>query len=206
MENSDDSFEVDSNEVHSTDCDTSDVQLNDDEGDIYQSSDDDVDDADNDDEDDSVELDAIVSDKVVSVNSMTSDEICAMEFGYVNDVYDFYYKYGKCKGFSIRKSDIRRKGHEGSKITVMRQFVCNKHGSRENKYLCSLDRKRDHKRLTCTKCTARHRVHYKAKKGIYVVSIFKEAHNHELTPSRFVHLHPVYHQIYEADRAQINVL
>ena len=115
MEISDDSFEVDSNEVYSTDGDTfdgdsSDVELNDDEGDNFQISDDDVDDADNADEDDSAEFDAVVGDNRVSIHSMTSDDIRAMEFDSVNEAYDFYYKYGKCKGFAIRKSDIRSRG------------------------------------------------------------------------------------------------
>lgn len=38
------------------------------------------------------------------------------------------------------------------------------------------------------------------------MSIFEEAHNHELTPSKFVHLHPIYRQISETDRAQIDSL
>lgn len=66
--------------------------------------------------------------------------------------------------------------------------------------------KRDHIHLTRIKCPTRLRMHYKAKKDRYVVLVFEEAYNHELTPSTFIHLHPIYRQIYEADRAQINVL
>ncbi|CAI8611219.1 unnamed protein product [Vicia faba] len=126
-----------------------------------------------------------------------------MEFDTVNEAYALN---GKCKGFSIRKSDVRTRGPEGKKVVVMRQYVCNKHGLREKKHLCRIERKRDHNRLTSTKCAARLRVHYKAKKGRYVVSIFEEAYNYELTPSRFVHLHPIYREIYEVDRAQIDGL
>jgi hypothetical protein len=85
----------------------------------------------------------------------------------------------------------------------MNQFVCNRHGLREQKHLTRLDRKRDHRRLTCTNCKARLRVHYKAKKDRYVVSAFHEAHNHKLTPSRFMHLHHVYRKLSEAYRAQV---
>lgn len=97
-------------------------------------------------------------------------------------------------------------GHEGGEITVMRQFVCNKYSLREKKYLCRINRKRDHIRLTRTKCAVRLCVHYKAKKDRYVVSIFEEAHNHELTPSRFVLLQPLCHQNFEAYRVQIDCL
>ncbi|CAJ2633247.1 protein FAR1-RELATED SEQUENCE 5-like [Trifolium pratense] len=137
---------------------------------------------------------------------MTSDEIRALEFGTVDEACEFYYRYGKSKGFAIRKSEIRRRGPEGSKKIVMRQFVCNKHGLRAKKYLCKIDRKREHRRLTRTNCAARLHVHYKPKKDRYVVSIFEEGHNHELTPSRYVHLHPTYRQISETDRAQIDGL
>jgi hypothetical protein len=49
-------------------------------------------------------------------------------------------------------------------------------------------------------------VKYHAAKGKYVVAIFEEAHNHELTPARFVHLHPLFRKISEADKPQIDGL
>ncbi|XP_058747429.1 protein FAR1-RELATED SEQUENCE 5-like isoform X1 [Vicia villosa] len=168
--------------------------------------DDDVDDADNSDEDDLAKLDAVVGDKRVSIGNMTSADIRAMEFDFVDEAYDFYYKYGKCKGFSVRKSDIRSRGSEGSKIIVMRQLVCNKHGLRDDKHVSRLDRKRDERCINRTNCLARLRVHYNTKKGRYVLSFFEETHNHELTPYRFTHLHPVNRQISEADKAHIDGL
>ncbi|XP_058746642.1 protein FAR1-RELATED SEQUENCE 5-like [Vicia villosa] len=88
----------------------------------------------------------------------------------------------------------------------MKQFVCNKRGLRDTKHLRRLDRKREHRPTTRTNCPARLRVHYNPQKDSYVVSCFEEAHNHELTPSRFVHLHPIYREITVADRAQIDGL
>lgn len=49
----------------------------------------------------------------MSINSITSDEICVMEFGIVDESYEFYYLYGKCKIFSIRKMML---GQEGPKV------------------------------------------------------------------------------------------
>ncbi|PNY11581.1 hypothetical protein L195_g008191 [Trifolium pratense] len=219
MEKYDDFADVDSNDVHSTHGDTADVELYDDDDDDedesystggeslnYQSSDD-SDDADKDDADaadDPVEVDAVQGDTLVRINSITSDEIRALEFGTIDAAYEFYYQYGKCKGFAIRKSDSRKRGPKGNRITVMRQFVCSKHGLRDKKNLYRIDRKREHRRLTRTNCPARLRVHYKAEKDRYVVSMFVEGHNHELNPSSLVHLHPVYRKTSEADRAQID--
>ncbi|KAI5430721.1 hypothetical protein KIW84_035068 [Lathyrus oleraceus] len=112
MENYDD---FDFNDVHSNDGDTSDVDLNDVKDDSYlvssgyQSSDD-SDDADNIHNDDLVEVDVIVGDRLMSINYIISNEIHAMEFGNVNEANVFYYRYGKCKDFAIRKSDVRTKG------------------------------------------------------------------------------------------------
>jgi len=126
-----------------------------------------------------------------------------MEFASVEEAYDFYFKYGKCKGFAFRKSDIRRNVNDE---IVMRKNVCNKQGFREKKHLSRSDRQRDHRCLTRTKCPSRLRVHYRPKKGRYVVSIFEEGHNHDLTPSSVVHLHSVYRKISKADKAQIDGL
>ncbi|KAK2363632.1 protein FAR1-RELATED SEQUENCE [Trifolium repens] len=88
----------------------------------------------------------------------------------------------------------------------MKQYVCNKAGLRDTKHLVRLDRKIEHRRTSRTNCQARLRVKYHAAKGKYVVAIFVEAHNHELTPARFVHLHPLFRNISEADKAQIDGL
>ena len=147
--------------------------------------------------------DVVVGEEMVRINSLIVDGIRAMEFASIDEAYDFYFKYGKCKGFAVRKSDIRRNVNDE---IVIRQYVYNKQGLREKMHLSRSDRQRDHRRLTCTKCPARLRVHYRSKKGRYVVSIFEEGHNHELTPSSVVHLHPVYRKISEADKAQIDGL
>ncbi|WJX50950.1 hypothetical protein P8452_37190 [Trifolium repens] len=219
MEN-EDSVDVVSNDV--TYSDTAEAELSDHEDDSeakssgcessddsYDSEDgDDSDDDDDDDADDSAGVNAEVNagDRMVPINSITADEIVALEFSTVEEAYDFYYRYGKCKGFSIRKHDRRYGGPKSNRKLLMRQFVCSKQGLREKKHLCRLDRKREHRRLTRTDCKARLRVKYKAKKGTYVVSIFVEGHNHELTPSKYVHLHPVFRKISESDKAQIDGL
>ncbi|XP_045825377.1 protein FAR1-RELATED SEQUENCE 5-like [Trifolium pratense] len=215
----DESLDVDSNEVSSTDSHTSDDENSsysassghdrsddgDDHGDHHDDGDDDDDDDDDDGNDHDFADEASIGERAVRINSMTADEIRGMDFGSVDEAYEFYYQYGKCKGFSVRKSDDKKKiGPDGSKIITNKLFVCSRQGLRDKRHISRLDRKREHRRLTRTKCTARFRVTYKADKGRFVVSVFEETHNHELTSARFVHLHPVYRKISEADRAQVD--
>ncbi|GAU37810.1 hypothetical protein TSUD_276270 [Trifolium subterraneum] len=64
--------------------------------------------------------DPVIRETTVRINSMTSDEIRAKDFGSIEEAYDFYYQYGRCKGFSVRKSDEKKKKMpDGSKITVI---------------------------------------------------------------------------------------
>ncbi|CAJ2668404.1 unnamed protein product [Trifolium pratense] len=206
----DEYVDVDSNEVSSTDSHTYD-----DEDSSYSvssghdRSDDGDDTGDHDDDDDDNDHDfddeTSVGERAVHINSMTANKIRAMDFGSIEEAYEFYYQYSKCKGFSVRKSDDKKKiGPDGSKILTNKLFVCTRQGLRDKRHISRSDRKREHRRLTRTKCTARFRVTYKADKGRYVVSVFEETHNHELTSARFVHLHPVYRKISEADRAQVD--
>jgi len=53
--------------------------------------------------------DALVGDRLVNVNSIASNEILKLEFGIVDEAYEFYYHYWKCKGFAIRICDVRSK-------------------------------------------------------------------------------------------------
>ncbi|GAU51315.1 hypothetical protein TSUD_412750 [Trifolium subterraneum] len=137
---------------------------------------------------------------------MTAEEISAMEFVSEAQAYDFYYQYARRKGFAIRRSSTKHKGPTGNRIIVMREFVCNREGLRNKKHLTRVDRRREHRRVSRTKCTARLRVLYRTKENKYVLSIFNETHNHELTPAKVVHLHPVYRNISKSDKAQINGL
>ncbi|WJX13285.1 hypothetical protein P8452_03688 [Trifolium repens] len=68
----------------------------------------------------------------VRINSMTSEEIRALEFSSVDEAYDFYYKYGKCKGFSVRKSDDKKKnGPDGTKIITNKLFAVRNYRNNE---------------------------------------------------------------------------
>ncbi|GAU19011.1 hypothetical protein TSUD_193490 [Trifolium subterraneum] len=145
---------------------------------------------------------------VSSEDESTEDGDCASDNGIgEGDVNVADSLYGKSKGFAVRKSDSRiREGPEGEKLIVVKQFVCNKNGLREKKHLCRTDRKLEHRRMSRTKCLAKLRLKLNLEKDIYKVIGFVETHNHELTPSRMVHLYPMYRKISEADKAQIDGL
>jgi len=74
-----------------------------------------------------------------------------LEFGIVDEAYSFYYRYGKCKGFFIRKGDVRS---NISKKNYNEAVCANMHGLRGKKHLSRNDRKRDHRRLTRINCEA----------------------------------------------------
>ncbi|XP_058758233.1 protein FAR1-RELATED SEQUENCE 5-like [Vicia villosa] len=88
-----------SNDVRCRDSDTSDAESDyaqDDSNSVssaFQSSDDGDGDA-NSHNDDFGELDAAVGDRKVNINALTADEIRAMEFGTVDEAYEFYFNYG----------------------------------------------------------------------------------------------------------------
>ncbi|KAL2328787.1 hypothetical protein Fmac_022214 [Flemingia macrophylla] len=91
---------------------------------------------------------------------LTEEEINAMEFGSESYAYKFYYAYGKCHGFGIRKDEVRY--DENGKM-VMRQFLCSKAGLRDKKHFMRDDRKREHRSLTRTNCKAKLRVRLDSK-------------------------------------------
>ncbi|XP_045831618.1 protein FAR1-RELATED SEQUENCE 5-like [Trifolium pratense] len=197
METYDESVDADS--IHSSERDSWDDELDDDGSYSVSSADKSSTDGNND-------VDEVGGDIKVRFDTITAEEIRCMEFATVSEAYDFYYRYGKYNGFAVRKSDSRVTGSGDNKVIKMKQFVCNKHGVREKRHLVRTDRKLEHRRLTRTQCGARLRVNYKAEKDRYVVTAFEETHNHELTPARFVHLHPVYRKIFETDKAQVDGL
>ncbi|KAJ1430534.1 FAR1 DNA-binding domain [Sesbania bispinosa] len=89
---------------------------------------------------------------------------------------------------------------------IMRQFVCNRERLRNKKHFMRVDRKREHRPLTRTSCQAKLRVHYHHNSLKWKVVSFEQCHNHELTPSRYVHLPPAYRGLTDCDKAQVDRL
>ncbi|CAH9103729.1 unnamed protein product [Cuscuta europaea] len=137
------------------------------------------------------------------ISDLTPDEIRALQFGSEDEAYEFYSKYAKCHGFVVREHSVRR--NKSNKL-VTRHFVCNRQGLRNPKHLTRSDRKRGHRPLTRTNCDAKFHIRYKAKDSCWIVTCFQETHNHELTPSKYVHLLSAYRGMTDADKAQVDSL
>ncbi|KAJ1375732.1 FAR1 DNA-binding domain [Sesbania bispinosa] len=134
---------------------------------------------------------------------LSADEILLREFGSEQEAYDFYECYANYHGFVVRKDDVT-KDIRGN--VIMRQFVCNREGLRNKKHFLRVDRKREHRPLTRTRCQAKLRVHYHHNSLKWKVVSFEQSHNHELAPSRYVHLHPAYRGLTDCDKAQVDRL
>ncbi|KAJ1407407.1 FAR1 DNA-binding domain [Sesbania bispinosa] len=147
--------------------------------------------------------DTSVDDNFRRLFDLSADEIMCREFGSEEQAYEFYSLYAKHNGFVVRKDDITRDTRGN---LIMRQFVCNRERLRNKKHFMRVDRKRDHRLLTRTNCQAKLRIHYHEKSLKCKVVSFEQSHNHELTPSRLVHLHPAYHRLSDIDKAQVDTL
>ncbi|KAJ1421159.1 Zinc finger, CCHC-type [Sesbania bispinosa] len=137
------------------------------------------------------------------MEDLTLVDIRNMEFASEEHGEIFYRAYAKRHGFVVRKDEIDRdiKGN-----VIMRQFVCNKEGSRNKKHLMRVDRKKEHRPLMRLDCQAKIRIRLDYKTDKWKVVSFVETHNHELTPSTFVHLLPSNRGLNNADKAQVGRL
>ncbi|KAJ1415903.1 Zinc finger, PMZ-type [Sesbania bispinosa] len=137
------------------------------------------------------------------MEDLTPVDIRNMEFASEEHGEIFYRAYAKRHGFVVRKDEIDRdiKGN-----VIMRQFVCKKEGSRNKKHLMRVDRKKEHRPLTRLDCQAKIRIRLDYKTDKWKVVSFVETHNHELTPSTFVHLLPSNRGLNNVDKAQVGRL
>ncbi|KAJ1380207.1 Zinc finger, SWIM-type [Sesbania bispinosa] len=138
-----------------------------------------------------------------NVTELTVDEIMSLEFDLEEDAFNFDSNYAKVVGFSVRKDDVY---HDDWYGIVMRNMVCNRQGERSEKNMQRKDRCREPKAITRTRCQARLRVRLGYLSGKWTVTHFEPNHNHELTPSTYVHLISAYRGLSEGDKAQVNSL
>ncbi|XP_057452896.1 protein FAR1-RELATED SEQUENCE 11-like [Lotus japonicus] len=137
------------------------------------------------------------NEKYKAIPDLTADQIRGLKFCSSLDALKFYSSYTKSYGFVVRKYEVRR---DERKNVVMRQYVCNKAGLRESKYF-TMVRKRSHRPLTRTKCQARLRIRLDYRTSEWKVVSFVEKHNHEVTPSKYMHVIPAYRILSESDKA-----
>ncbi|KAJ1375716.1 FAR1 DNA-binding domain [Sesbania bispinosa] len=126
-----------------------------------------------------------------------------VHFGSESEAYVFYNEYARVHGFVVRRDEM---GRDSNGNMNMCQYVCNREGLRNKKHFLRVDRKKEHKPVTRTNCQAKLQIHLDYKTSKWKVVSFEECHNHDPTPPKFVHLHPAYCGITDADKAHVDCL
>ncbi|XP_058763969.1 protein FAR1-RELATED SEQUENCE 5-like isoform X2 [Vicia villosa] len=137
------------------------------------------------------------------IGEISDDDIRDMKFESEKKACEFYETYAEYHGFAVRRDEIDR---DFKKNIIMRQLVCNREGKRHKKHMLRVDRHRGPRPITRTGCLARLRVAYDVVTRSWRVVAFESAHNHKLTPQRFVHFIPKYRRLSEADKALVDGL
>jgi zinc finger SWIM domain-containing protein 3 len=104
-----------------------------------------------------------------------------MDMSFVSEeaAFDFYNKYARDRGFSIRKDNVKRgKGISG--IIRLRRFLCSRAGKRQDKFFNLEGRVRRERPESRCKCKAYMEVKLDRSRGLWVVGRFDDNHNHIL--------------------------
>ncbi|KAK0588669.1 hypothetical protein LWI29_003934 [Acer saccharum] len=104
------------------------------------------------------------------------------EFALLVDVREFYNRYAKEDGFSVR-SNSTKKNRDTNKI-VRKEYMYSKEGQTSKKAVCEGKRRRGIVREGCNAKL----VMVKSKNDAYTVTVFGEEHSHPLTTPQRVHL------------------
>ncbi|XP_044400061.1 protein FAR1-RELATED SEQUENCE 5 [Triticum aestivum] len=91
--------------------------------------------------------------------------------------FEFYNKYAKAKGFSVRKANVKNKGG----IRIQRLYMCNKEGYRSLKNFERSNRKRKPRALSRCGCDAQLQIELNMETREWFVKDFVDQHNHEFT-------------------------
>ncbi|XP_015932246.1 protein FAR1-RELATED SEQUENCE 5-like [Arachis duranensis] len=119
--------------------------------------------------------------------------------------YDYYNKYSRIKGFSIRRSKVGRRTKQGAEGEIIWQiFVCSREGERDGKHMQREDRKMDSRPITRCGCEARIKVHVDDASGQWVVEQFCDNHNHPMLDARFKGLSRSHRAVKKGNLHQIN--
>ncbi|XP_060674867.1 protein FAR1-RELATED SEQUENCE 5-like [Ziziphus jujuba] len=116
------------------------------------------------------------------------------EFESIDGAHEFYIKYAKEAGFSVRSNSTKR--CKGVKEVVRKQFVCFKEGVSSIKD----DERKRCRGMTRENCKAKLAV-VRSKTGKFVITVFVEEHSHPLSTPRRVHLLRSHRSVSEAKKS-----
>ncbi|KAI4365280.1 hypothetical protein MLD38_021277 [Melastoma candidum] len=121
-----------------------------------------------------------------------------------DDAFDYYSKFARKNGFSIRKA--RSTGSQNLGV-YRRDFVCYRSGFNQPRKKADVEHPRDRKSVRCG-CDAKLYLTKEIVDGLvqWFVSQFSNVHNHELLKDDEVRLLPAYRKIKEADQERILLL
>jgi len=117
--------------------------------------------------------------------------------------YMFYNWYGCLHGFAARKSRVVRNRNG---VVVQQIFLCHREGMREEKYINSTSRKREHKPLTRCGCQAKIQVHLNMGCQRWYIKLFDDEHNHSFVEEKFERMLPAHRKMSEHDKYQMNTM
>lgn len=104
--------------------------------------------------------------------------IMGMKFPSELHGFQFYNKYARERGFSVRKDYCRRDRFSG--IIIHRRFTCSREGFRKELYMDVSNRSREPRALTRCGCKAQFEIKLYQKEGNWYVVRFVSKHNHPL--------------------------
>lgn len=113
----------------------------------------------------------------IDMNNISFEEVERYNFGDLDVAYQFYYWFGRRKGFSIHKSLMIR-NRTGD--IFQQTYVCSRAGFREDRGLTPEKRKRRARNETRCGCQANFRVHVDIHTRRWYVTVFEFGHNHVL--------------------------
>ncbi|KAK0593930.1 hypothetical protein LWI29_030171 [Acer saccharum] len=116
------------------------------------------------------------------------------EFASLDEVHDFYNKYAKEVGFSVRISSSKK--NKNDEIT-RKEYCCFKEGTSCKGIPCEKKRRRGIIRVGCNAKLAV----VKTISGNFVVSLFVEEHNHSLVTPRRVHFLKSHRKVTKAQKS-----
>ncbi|KAH9679541.1 protein FAR1-RELATED SEQUENCE [Citrus sinensis] len=112
-----------------------------------------------------------------SMYELTAEDVIGKRFASLEEATDFYKKYSKIMGFSVRIYDGRR---DTNGAPIMKHWVCSREGERDKKYIEHTNRIREPKAITRVNCRAAFRVNLDKESKTWVARSFVPKHSHEL--------------------------
>ncbi|XP_020967160.1 protein FAR1-RELATED SEQUENCE 5-like [Arachis ipaensis] len=147
------------------------------------------------------EIDDVEGLEYEDILGLTAGDIMRMVFCSDDGAYEFYRVFGKFHGFGIRKGDC---GKDDDGRLIRRRFFCNKARLREHKHYNRVDRWQEHKPETRTNCDAKLSIYLDSNISVWRVRKVILEHNHDLKPTRMVHMIPNFREMTESAKAQIH--